>query len=232
LSKRILLVDDAKLVLEIEKKLLRRTGCNLVTAENGVDAIRKAIDEQPDVVLLDLMLPDMTGDKVCAQLKANPKTSDIPVVMVTTKSKVDDVERCRRAGCDDYVTKPIHGEELLAKVAQLLRIPHRISKRVLVRIEAVVEAGPEPETFFGTCLDVSVGGMMIETGKTMEVGEVIAVRFKLDATTEVEARATILREERRLFYKHGYGLQFEPMPPDMTQRLKDFVESHAGGEVE
>ncbi len=231
MSKRILLVDDAKLVLEIEKSLLKRTGCQLMTAENGADAIRRTIEDHPDLVLLDLMLPDMTGDKICAQIKGNPDTADIPVMMVTTKSREDDVERCRRAGCDDYVTKPIHGEELLSKVAQLLRIPHRISKRLLVRIEATLTSSNGPDIFFGTALDVSVGGMLVESARKMAVGDRLSVRFRVDRSNEIEVHAVILRIERRLFYKFGYGLRFDALSPGDSELLARFVESHLGGEV-
>lgn len=231
MPKKILLVDDSNLVLEVERSLLRRTGCELVTAGTGADALRRVIEERPDVVLLDFNLPDMTGDKICAGIKGNPETTDIPVVMVTTKSSADYVELCRRAGADDYMTKPLQYQELLSKVAQLLRIPHRISKRILVRLEATLTPGSGSDVFFGTTLDISIGGMMVESAKKMQIGEQLVVRFRLDPANEIEARATIVRTERRLFYKYGYGLRLEELSPADSERLARFVETHLGGEV-
>lgn len=231
MPKKILLVDDAKLVLEVERSLLKRTGCELVTAGTGAEALRRVIEDRPDLVLLDFILPDMTGDKICAQIKANPATADIPVVMVTTKSSPEYVERCRQAGCDDYMTKPLQYQELLTKAAQLLRIPHRISKRILVRLEAALSSGDGQDVFFGTTLDVSAGGMLVESARKLEIGDRLRVRFRLDATHEIDAMAQIVRIERRLFYKFGYGLRLDELSPEDRDRLARFVESHLGGEV-
>lgn len=114
-KKKILLVDDADTVLLMEKMILSN-GYNLVTAKNGEEAIAKAIAEQPDLILLDVIMPRMDGLEACKRIKQQPGLSSIPIIMVTTRGEVHNVETAFANGCTDYVTKPINGIELLSKV--------------------------------------------------------------------------------------------------------------------
>lgn len=221
MSKKILLVDDAKLFLEVEKSLFQRTGAKIFTASSGAEALKVALTEKPDIVLLDFMLPDFNGDKVCSQLKSNPLTSGTPVVMVTTMGKPEDVERCRRAGCDDFVTKPLHHQELLSKVSQLLKIPHRQSFRILVRLEA--QLGKDGEVFFGNSVDVSKGGMLLECGRELKEDFEIQLRFFLPGQKEVSVVGQVVRTEKVVFHKFRYGIQFKDLTPQDQKAIADFV---------
>ena len=113
--KKILLVDDADTVLLMEKMILSK-GYDLITAKNGEEAITTALAEQPDLILLDVIMPKMDGLEACKQLKQQPSLSSIPIIMVTTRGEVQNVETAFANGCTDYVTKPINGIELLSKV--------------------------------------------------------------------------------------------------------------------
>jgi|ERR1051325_6735231 CheY-like chemotaxis protein len=114
-KKKILLVDDADTVLLMEKMILSN-GYDLVTAKNGEEAIAKAIAELPDLILLDVIMPRMDGLEACKRIKQQPGLSSIPIIMVTTRGEVQNVETAFENGCTDYVTKPINGIELLSKV--------------------------------------------------------------------------------------------------------------------
>lgn len=223
MSKKILLVDDAKIFLEVEKTLFKRTGAQILTASSGTQALKSVIAEKPDVVLLDFMMPDITGDKVCAQIKSNPETADIPVIMVTTMGRVEDVDRCRRAGCDDFATKPIHHQELLAKVAHLLKIPHRLSMRIMVRVEA--EMATDGKVFFGTSIDLSTTGMLIEAEKPLKVGDEVTVRFFLPRENEITGHGKIMRVESTELRKFRYGILFHDLPQPAQQAIARYVES-------
>lgn len=118
--KKILLVDDAKTVLMMEQMILNQPEFQLLTAYDGEQAVEVALAEQPDLILLDVIMPNMTGIEVLEQLRREPATKDVPIIMVTTRSEIDYVERARAAGCTDYVTKPLDGAQLLAKVRLLL----------------------------------------------------------------------------------------------------------------
>ncbi len=118
--KKILLVDDAKTVLMMEQMILNQPEFRLLCAENGTQAIEIALTEAPDLILLDVIMPDMTGIEVCAHLRNQSATKETPIIMVTTRSEVEYVSKAREAGCTDYVTKPLDGAELLRKVRGLL----------------------------------------------------------------------------------------------------------------
>ncbi|HZS08156.1 MAG TPA: response regulator [Blastocatellia bacterium] len=113
--KKILLVDDTETVLLIEKMILNKS-YDLVTARNGEEAIATAIAERPDLILLDVIMPRMGGLEACRLIKQRPGISRIPIIMVTTRSELHNVETAFRNGCADYVTKPIDSVELLTKV--------------------------------------------------------------------------------------------------------------------
>jgi len=120
MGKRILLVEDTATMIMLEKLLLAGEGFEIATAGNGVEGLRKIKESPPDLVLLDVMMPEMDGIEMCRHLKENPETADIPVIMVTTLGEPEKVEQAFLAGCDDYLTKPIDKIELLEKVRSFL----------------------------------------------------------------------------------------------------------------
>ena len=120
MRKKVLLVDDSATVLMMEKMLLSKGPYNVVTARDGREAIEKAKSEQPDIVLLDVVMPNLDGLSACAAIRQQPETAHIPIVMVTTRGEEANVETAFRNGCTDYVTKPFNGVELLTKLANIL----------------------------------------------------------------------------------------------------------------
>jgi DNA-binding response OmpR family regulator len=120
-AKKILLVDDSNTVLLMERMLLANEGFELVTASNGREAVQKAVSEKPDLILMDVVMPDLNGFDACKQIRARPDTKDIPVIMVTTRSEATNVQIGFESGCNDYVTKPINGVELITKIKNHLK---------------------------------------------------------------------------------------------------------------
>jgi len=120
MKKKVLLVDDSNTVLLMEKMILAKGPYELVTARDGVEAVAKAKSEQPDIILLDVMMPNLDGLSACAAIRSNPDTAHIPIVMVTTRGEEQNIETAFRNGCNDYVTKPINGLELLTKLQNIL----------------------------------------------------------------------------------------------------------------
>lgn len=122
MSARILVTDDNPLNVKLLSAKLAREYYTVVTAENGVQAVEKAVSEKPDLILLDVMMPEMDGFEACRQIKANPLTQGVPVVMVTALSDVQDRVRGLDAGADDFLTKPINDIALMARVRSCLRL--------------------------------------------------------------------------------------------------------------
>jgi CheY-like chemotaxis protein len=118
--KRILVVDDEARVREMIDFRLRLFGYEVLHAEDGKEALAIASKEKPDLVLLDVMMPELDGFQVCKRLKQHEKTRDIPVVMLTAKAEAKDVTRAFNSGAVDYVVKPYDPTVLQQKVAQSL----------------------------------------------------------------------------------------------------------------
>jgi len=142
---KILLVEDNEAQAGITKEVLQRSGYEVAWSKDGVSAIKAVVKTSPDVVLLDLLLPDMSGTEVCRWIKLNNDTKGIPVIMLTALSSVDDKAAGIRAGADDYLAKPYNEIELNAKIYAALRTKAlqdelRQKNRQLSELLAKVEA--------------------------------------------------------------------------------------------
>jgi two-component system, sensor histidine kinase and response regulator len=118
----ILIVDDQPENFEVIEALLHNTDHTLYYASDGITAIDLLNKFDPDLVLLDVMMPEIDGIEVCRQIKANPRWQAIPVIMVTSFHSTDNLSRCLAAGADDFLSKPVNGIELRTRVHSLLRI--------------------------------------------------------------------------------------------------------------
>jgi signal transduction histidine kinase len=120
--KKILVVDDEPINFDVVEGLLMMEGYQLSYASNGLKALKRLDSEQPDLILLDVMMPEMNGIEVCSRVKSNPNLSHIPIVMVTALNSKEDMAHCLDAGADDFTSKPVVGIELRARVRSMLRI--------------------------------------------------------------------------------------------------------------
>lgn len=115
---RILLVDDEKGILEVLEAYFEKEGWEIMTASNGIDTLKKARDNEPDIIILDLMLPDISGEEVCRLIR---KESDVPIIMLTAKSAEEDLINGIVIGADDYITKPFSPREVVVRAKAILR---------------------------------------------------------------------------------------------------------------
>jgi two-component system cell cycle response regulator len=119
---RILVVDDNEQNLELLVEYLDALDCTIDTAVDGIEALEKVEKTQPDLILLDIMMPRMSGFEVCRKLKSDPQTRDIPIIMVTALNELGDIERGVESGTDDFISKPVNRLEMLTRVKSLLRV--------------------------------------------------------------------------------------------------------------
>jgi DNA-binding response OmpR family regulator len=113
-GQKILLVDDSSTTLLIEEMTLREhTQYELVTARDGEEAVEKAIAEQPNLILMDVVMPRMNGFEACREMRKHEALRKVPIIMVTSRGESCNVELGFESGCNDYVTKPINGAELV-----------------------------------------------------------------------------------------------------------------------
>jgi CheY-like chemotaxis protein/MinD-like ATPase involved in chromosome partitioning or flagellar assembly len=120
MAEKILIVDDDMETLRLVGLMLQRQGYQIVAASNGTQALGLTRNEKPDLIVLDVMMPDMDGYEVTRQLRQDKETLDIPIILFTAKSQVDDKVTGYEVGADDYLTKPVHPAELVAHIKALL----------------------------------------------------------------------------------------------------------------
>ena len=124
----VLVVDDNIQNLELLQAYLEDIDCRTVPARNGIDALEIIANDPPDLVLLDVMMPKMSGFEVCKRIKNDTRTIDIPVIMVTALTEFGDIERAIDSGTDDFISKPVNKLELLTRVKTMLKLKHLSDK--------------------------------------------------------------------------------------------------------
>jgi CheY-like chemotaxis protein len=123
-TSRILIADDNEPNRELLEVYLADIDCEIATAVDGSDTLEKVESFKPDIILLDIMMPKLSGFEVCQQLKADPVTRQIMVLMVTALGELGDIERAVEAGTDDFLSKPVNKIELVKRVENMLKLRH------------------------------------------------------------------------------------------------------------
>ena len=118
----VLMVDDVPLNLLVVTKMLSRFDFRIRTASNGVEALRKVDEEKPDLILLDILMPEMDGFEALTRLRANPRTADIRIVLLSALNSTADIIKGFNLGANDFITKPIIMEKLISCVSDQLRL--------------------------------------------------------------------------------------------------------------
>lgn len=131
--KKILVIDDLPENVFMLQDRLEREGFEIITAYDGKTGLEKSLSENPDLVLLDVMMPEMNGIEVCRKLVNNSKTSQIPIILVTGKAGAEDTKEGLEAGAFDYVKKPFNRTELLARINSALKLSE--TQKMLIEVE-------------------------------------------------------------------------------------------------
>lgn len=147
-ASKILIADDNLQNCELLDAYLSESGetYEVAMANDGQDTLNKVAEFHPDLILLDIMMPKLSGYEVCQRLKQSSETRDIPILMVTALNEIGDIEKAVRAGADDFLTKPVSRLELTTRVRSLLRVRHLTNERdrLLAYLEEVEGIGSRP----------------------------------------------------------------------------------------
>ncbi|MSM40599.1 MAG: response regulator [Geobacter sp.] len=233
---KILLVDDVQLFLEIEKGFLESSPVQILTARNGEEALEVIRRELPSLVVMDINMPRLDGITCCSIIKADPALAAIPVIMVTNAGRADDVRQSWRAGCDDFLEKPVNGRVFLEKTHRFLQVIERRKRRVAFDREVMLQmAGQE---IGALAVDLSYNGVYVATVLDLPVDAELLLSFSLldAASPRIIARSRVAwlnvgGGRRKQNYPPGVGIEFreiigEGLAMVRMNELRDFVDLH------
>ncbi len=149
LSSKVLIADDNQQNCELLDAYLSDEDYEIAMAYDGQQTLDRVASWEPDLILLDIMMPKLSGYEVCQQLKSDERTRAIPILMVTALNEKNDIEKAVNAGCDDFLTKPVNQLELKTRVRSLLRVRHLTNERdrllaYLAEVESHLPHRPSP----------------------------------------------------------------------------------------
>jgi two-component system, cell cycle response regulator len=229
---KILLVDDTRLVLELEKSFLKVSNVEVLTAANGLEALDLIRQDPPDLVFMDMNMPELDGLTCCAALKADPFLSEIPVVMLTTAGREGDRERALQAGCNDYLTKPIDRREFLEMARKYTEAVDRRELRLRCLFPVLFLHGASPLS--GHAVDISAGGIFLASHEPARRDAPLKLVFYLPAATpvlvQVPGRVAWVNEEPKRLNSSlpaGFGVEFLDLDEGMKGALEGFVQGEA-----
>jgi CheY-like chemotaxis protein len=229
-TKKILLVDDTKLFLELEKNFLKLSPVRILTASTGEEALEIARNEHPDLVFMDIHMPGMGGIACCKEMKSDSSLRSIPIVMVTSSGRDEDLEICRKAGCDGYVTKPVDRRQFLEKARVYLNTVERRGVRVPCRV--TVSCRLNGFSLRAESADLSIGGTYLVCDQEVEDNMELTVAFTLHEPEEVaiasKGRVAWVNNEKRRKKPSlpvGFGVEFVEIPDYAGAAVRAFIES-------
>ena len=205
----ILIVEDEQSIREMTCFILKQEGFDCLEAESAEEAREAMAKKDPTLILMDWMLPTMSGVDLTAELKANPATRDIPVIMLTARGEEDDTVRGLESGADDYITKPFSPRELIARINALLR---RVAPHATDKVVVASELKLDPQSHRVTC-----GDQVINLGPT----EFRLLHFFMTHMDKVYSRSKLLD---RVW---GTNIYVEERTVDVhIRRLRKALEPH------
>ncbi len=226
--KRIVLADDVELFLMLEKSFFNREEFDLKTAHNGREALEAIRAWRPHLVFLDLHMPEMNGDECCRLVKEDEMLQHIPVVMVTTAGREEDLEMCREAGCDDIINKPINRRDFMATTRRLLQVTERESQRFSARLR--VRYGTRQHDLLSDfSIDLSTGGLFLTTGHPLPMETPLSMEFILpthEAVIRCKGRVAWVNDpsqKKKTGLPPGMGVQFLDLSLDDMGAIRNYI---------
>lgn len=226
MSEKILIVDDDVDSLKLIGLMLKRNGYEVVAADTGTNALAKADTESPDLIILDVMMPDMSGLEVCRRLRANANTVDIPIIMFTAKTLIDDKVKGFEAGADDYLTKPTHPAELASRVKSILT--RNTTKKQSNDMPATISNGAASPSSRGTAIGVL--GVKGGVGVTSIVMNVSVALLQSDAKPVIAELRPGSGNIGLMLGMESQGLETVSQQKNINkQALEDVIITHQSG---
>lgn len=219
---KILLVDDMRRFLDLERSFLRRAECRILTAFTGLEAIKVAKLEMPDIIMLDVEMPEMNGIEACRILKNDPQTKHIPIVIYTSLDNVED--KALQVGADGFHRKPMDEEKFL-KVIQGF-VPLKVRKHARIPLDRPVVIRDNETEHKGIIQDISQTGLFFQSDFQPVVGSLLELLFSLPLGDEEKRVSTLAYSVRQ--GPEGTGCAFYDLSTGAELYIQDFIKRNAG----
>lgn len=221
---KILLADDVRLSLVSEKEYLEGRNLKVFATTSALEALDLAGIVQPDLVVLDYEMPEMTGAQVCERIRKDPRTAHIPVLIVTGHDNPQYAEICRQAGAASFIRKTEGRDRLLEEVARILGVPRRKDLRVPCEFTAGIAR--RGKAFSGYVENLSETGMFLTAQGSFEKGMALRLTFDLPGHEQgVRILGEVARVEEMTPSSWGFGIQFLEVDSESRDVLKTWLEN-------
>ena len=227
---QIVLADDSKFFRSIESKFLQKEPVEILEARNCAEVHAIIRNQQPAMIYMSFTLREEGGDRCCREIKKDPETSSIPIVMVCDQDAANQPEEAKLSGCDAYLVKPLDRYSFLQPGRKFLDGIREHRKPSFFRL--TFASGGEDYT--GKCLDISGGGMFIETQADVAVGTLINMQFKLPdgPVTAIVCSGEVSWQNRKpnprkSHYPNGLGVKFVGLPDHVHKSILRFSEKQS-----
>jgi CheY-like chemotaxis protein len=220
----VLIAESLKALLQIERNFLMRAGFEVLTAENGEQAVELARAKAPRVILLELEMPQMDGAAACAAMRKEPSLAPIPVIIMSPDDRPAIRERCLKAGCTEFVAKPRKPEELLAIVARTLSIGERKAARVSVafKVSVVMDRRRLP----GKATNLSATGLLLLGDTTLPLGSLLDFEFTVPGSDRpIKVKGKVVRVGWNADGLCEAGIHFVELRQADQQQILAFISS-------
>ncbi len=221
---KILIVDDVRAFLDLEISFLRRSECQLLPATDGLEALKIAKKEKPDLIFLDIEMPRMNGIEVLRIIRSDPELKDTPVVIVTA---LDKEEEAMKAGATEFVKKPVYEEDILNLVKKYVGIPERKEERVAISLPVKIKI--DGKIIEGFTRDISLAGAFVIIRDAVPFGSEIELEMDVPSEkkgTKIKLYGEVVREEKEDLAGQiitGIGIAFKRIAGVYKKVLSDFL---------
>jgi len=226
---KILLVDDVAFFRDVMRDYFRRTPVNMFFAANGREALDTAAKEWPDLIYMDVAMPDMTGIEACRKLKADPRLAKIPVLLIFTPDRDASEADVKASGCDGYLKKPFGREEFLNLGHRYLYHIERRERRVACQM--TVDFTISGKSYQGRGVDISLHGLYIEFRDEVPPDKLVEASFILPTVSphriRAKGRVAWINQgfpRMNLSLPQGFGIEIQSIDMESVEVVKRFLE--------
>lgn len=218
--KKILIVSHLKKYIEEEKSILNRAGYKIFTASSGQETLDMHKSEKADLIIAELDMPGISGDKLCSIIKMDKRLGGTSVILVCSNNRPE-ISKCSNSGADSYITRPIKASLLQKKIRELLNIQKRESLRLPMEVTLV--GSYFYKTFFCYAVDISATGLMIETEKVLHIGKSVSCLLGVPDSRQIIIHGKIVRVSHKSPEIYQYGINIYPLNPDSQSVIEAFI---------